>query len=197
MSFNVLVIPEDFRRDEPLLKPIVERMVEAGGRRARVRVCRDPLLGGVGEALKTKRIQEILDRYRGTVHLFLLIVDRDGISDRRNRLAALEAEARQILGTDRHLLAENAWQEVEIWALAGMRDLPKTWKWAVIRGEAHAKETYFEPYARRRGLLGAPFGGRQILGQEAAANYPRIRQLCPEDVGNLEERIRGLPKATG
>lgn len=195
MSFNVLIIPEDFRRDEPLLKPIVERMLEACGRKARVRVCKDPLLGGVGEALKSHRIHEVLDRYRGSVHLFLLIVDRDGLPDRRNRLTKLEGEARKILGSDRHLLAENAWQEVEVWALAGMKDLPTSWKWAAVRAEAQVKETYFEPYVQRRGLAGSPFGGRQILGQEAAANYSRIRKLCPEDVAALEERIRRLSQS--
>jgi hypothetical protein len=197
LSFNVLVIPEDFRRDEPLLKPIVERMLEACGRKARVRVCKDPLLGGVGEALKSHRIQEVLDRYRGSVHLFLLVVDRDGLPDRRNRLTKLEEEARKILGPDRHLLAENAWQEVEAWILAGMKDLPKSWKWNAVRAEAQVKETYFEPYVRQRGLAGAPFGGRQRLGQEAAANYDRIRKLCPEDVAALEERIRRLSPDLG
>jgi hypothetical protein len=192
LSFNVLVVPEDFRQDEPLLKPIVERMLTACGRKARVRVCRDPLLGGVGEALKSHRIQEVLDRYRGSVHLFLLVVDRDGLPDRKHRLTKLEEEARKILGPDRHLLAENAWQEVEVWALAGMTDLPKSWKWKAVRAEANVKETYFEPYVRQRGLADSPFGGRQKLGQEAAANYARIRKLCPEDVAYLEERIRRL-----
>ncbi|WP_281181280.1 hypothetical protein [Chloroflexus islandicus] len=35
-----------------------------------------------------------------------------------------------------------------------------------------------------------PGGGRRTLGQEAARRYERIRQRCPEDIGELERRIR-------
>jgi predicted ATPase len=47
---------------------------------------------GVREALKWPRIQEILDRYRGMVDCFLLIVDRDGLAGRKKSLAAIERE---------------------------------------------------------------------------------------------------------
>lgn len=190
MSFRVLVIPEDFRKDEPLLQPIVERMLEACGRPARVRILKDPLLGGVTEALKWERIQEILDRYRNMVDCFLLIVDRDGVETRQERLNRLEAKARDFLGSPDRLFAENAWQEVEVWALAGLRDLPKDWAWKTIRGAVHAKEEFFERYVELRGLETEPFGGRQRLGEEAARNYARIRKLCPEDVGALESRLK-------
>jgi len=52
MSTNVLVIPEDFRTDQYVLKPIIERMMANIGVRACVRVCMAPKLGGLGEALK-------------------------------------------------------------------------------------------------------------------------------------------------
>lgn len=42
MSFNVLVIPEDFTKDEHILKPLVERILEECGRKPTVEVCRDP-----------------------------------------------------------------------------------------------------------------------------------------------------------
>jgi hypothetical protein len=190
LSFRALVIPEDFRKDEPLLQPIVERMLEACGRPARVRILKDPLLGGVSEALNWERIEEILDRYRNMVDCFLLIVDRDGVKTRRERLDKLEAKARELLGAPDRLLAENAWQEVEVWALAGARDLPKKWAWKTIRAAVHAKEEFFEPYIKFRGLETEPFGGRQRLGEEAARNYARIRKLCPEDVGALERRLK-------
>lgn len=49
---NVLVIPEDFRKDQYLLRPLFVRLMRALGRpNARVAVCQDPLLGGVNEAL--------------------------------------------------------------------------------------------------------------------------------------------------
>lgn len=61
---NILVVPEDFRRDQYLLKPLFERLLSKFGKpAARVGVCLDPLLGGIGEALKSAR----LSRCRGSL----------------------------------------------------------------------------------------------------------------------------------
>ncbi len=190
MSINVLIIPEDFRKDQYVLKPIAERMMEHLGLRAKVRACTAPLLGGVGEALKWKRLEEIIDRYKGMVRLFLLLVDRDGDQNRRARLDELEELASaELRETNRIFLAENAWQEVEVWVLAGMNDLPDEWSWEAIRAEVDPKERYYDSYAKNRGLLASPNEGRDTLAPESAANYRRIRQLCQEDVRSLEERI--------
>jgi hypothetical protein len=187
LSFRVLVIPENFQKDEHILKPILEKMLKTCGRKAKVMICRDPVLGGVREALKWSRIEEILDRYRGMIECFLLIVDRDGLPGRKKSLDKIERQAAQFLGAEGRFFAENAWQEVEVWALAGLTDLP--WAWKLVRAEANAKEVYFEEYVRQK--LGVePFGGRLRLGQKAAQNYARIRQLCPEDVGVLESRLK-------
>ena len=49
---KVLVIPEDFRNDQYILKPLFSRLFGTKDRRpVRVRVCQE-LLGGIGEALK-------------------------------------------------------------------------------------------------------------------------------------------------
>ncbi len=187
---NVLVIPEDFRKDQYMLKPIFMAMMkEVGKPNAKVRVCQDPLLGGVNEALKWERIQEIIERYKGMVNLFLLCVDRDGKSGRKIVLTNLEQQAGNILTSGRLLLAENAWQEIEVWVLAG-HDLPSDWNWQVIRDEVNPKETYFLPFATQRKLLDAPGEGRKTLAEEAARRYERIRQLCPEDIADLEDRVR-------
>lgn len=186
---NVLVIPEDFRKDQYILKPIVEAMLaQAGKPRARVRVLTDPLLGGISQALNKERIREIVDRYRGMTHLFLLCVDRDGNAGRREALDELERFAASLLPGGRFFLAENAWQELEVWALAGI-DLPAEWKWSEVRTEIHPKERFFEPIARERGLHEEPGGGRKTIALEAARRYSRIRQLCPEDICSLETRI--------
>jgi hypothetical protein len=191
MTFNVLVIPEDFRKDQYVLKPIVEQIVQSAVGPAKVRVCTDPLLGGISEALKWERISEIIDRYRKMINLFLLIVDRDCVSGRRERLNQIEQEAATALnGTDRIFLAENAWQEVEVWPLAGCEKLPKGWKWAAIRSECHPKETYYDEFAKLREVYSSPYQGRDTLSREAAKNYKRIRSLCTEDVKALEDRIR-------
>jgi hypothetical protein len=190
---NVLVIPEDFRKDQYMLKPMVEAMLtHLGYSRARVRVLTDPLLGGISQALNHERIREIVDRYRGMTDLFLLCVDRDGNVGRRMALDHVEAFAASLLPADRFFLAENAWQELEVWVLAGLLDLPKDWNWKEIRAEMHPKERFFEPVARERGVHEEPGGGRKTLATEAARRYSRIRQLCPEDVRNLENRIGGL-----
>ena len=191
MSINVLVIPEDFTKDQYVLKPIVERMMAEIGRPARVRVCTDPRLGGVGEALKWDRLTAIIERYRGMTQLFLLIVDRDCVAERSAKLEALEEKARVALSaTGGVFLAENAWQEVEVWLLAGFKDLPKDWSWQQILEDGHPKEAYYDAYAEQRGVLKAPYEGREVLGREAAANYRRIRKLCENDVARLENRIQ-------
>src|SRR5579862_7793369 len=109
---NVLVICEDFRKDQHIIAPLMKRILKQSGKpNANLRVCRDPLLGGIGEALKWSRIKEILDRYRGSVSVFLLVVDRDGVQGRRQALDTLEERAEEDLGDGRLFLAENAWQE--------------------------------------------------------------------------------------
>jgi hypothetical protein len=186
---NVLVIPEDFRKDQYMLKPIVEAMMkEVGKPKARVRVCQDPLLGGIDQALKWERIEEIINRYKGMVNLFLLCVDRDGKEGRKAVLEKFEQQAANILPSGRLLVGENAWQEIEVWVLAG-HNLPTNWNWQQIRQEIHPKENYFLPFAQMKSLLDEPGEGRKTLGEEAARQYYRIRQLCPEDIATLEDRL--------
>ena len=115
---NVLVIPEDFRKDRHLLEPLFKRLFKALDRgSANVRVCRDPLLGGVGEALKFARIREVIKQHSGMTDLFILCVDRDGVRGRRTRLDQIEVK----FGNGCSFLAENAWEEIETWTLAGLR----------------------------------------------------------------------------
>jgi hypothetical protein len=184
---RVLVIPEDFRKDQYILAPLIRAMFSHLGKpTAKIVVCRDPLLGGVDEALRWERLGEIVDRYP-MIDLFLLVVDRDGVPGRRAALDNLEERARRVLSENRLLLGECAWQELEVWVLAG-HDLQAGWTWADLRAEPHSKEVYFEPFARVRGVADAPAGGRKRLAEEATSRYTRIRQLCPEVMG-LEDRV--------
>ena len=187
---NVLVIPEDFRNDQHILKPLFSRLFRAiGQRRAKVEVCRDPLLRGVNEALKHRRIAEVVRQYPMT-HIFILCVDRDGKEGRRERLDRIEAA---FGSDDRAFLAENAWEEIETWVLAGL-DLPGEWRWADVRAEVHVKETYFEPLARERGFADRPGGGREELGDKAARRIPAIRRKCPEDFDALARRVEAAAR---
>ena len=185
---NVLVIPEDFRKDQYILKPLFERLLRSMGRRnARVRICQDPLLGGIVEATKPERIAEIVERYDGMTDVFILCVDRDGNPGRRRRLDDIEKE----FGVDSDFLAENAWEELETWVLAGL-DLPRSWRWADIRAEVHVKEEYFDKLAERRSVADGPGGGRRALGREAASRIDAIRQKCPEDFDALAQRLEAI-----
>ncbi len=189
---NVLIIPEDFRKDQYIVAPLIRKMLaQIGKANANVAICRDPLMGGISEATKWERIQEVIDMYP-MVQVFLLIVDRDGIETRRLTLDRLEQKAADHLSpTGRTLIAENAWQEIEVWAIAG-QTLPKEWKWAEIRQHRDPKEAYFEPLAINRKLTNEPGEGRTTLGREAAANYTRVRSLCVEDLQQLENRLRAV-----
>jgi len=101
---RVLVIPEDSRRDQYVLKPIITAMMTALGQpRAKVQICSDPIMQGVSEALKWPRIQLILEQYRGMVDLFLLCVDRDGDVHRRASLDYIEQQARVAVPAGRNL----------------------------------------------------------------------------------------------
>ena len=185
---RVLVIPEDFRQDQFLLKPLFNSLFQKrlGLSRSRLRVCQDPNLGGVGEALKAERIQEIVNRYKSMVDIFILCIDRDGKLSRRQALDNIEHKV-QVPGACM-FLAEAAWEEIETWVLAGL-NFPTEWRWQEIRKEVHVKEEYFEPLVRVRRLEASPGRGRKPLGLEAARRLDRILQRCPEDFGALAARL--------
>lgn len=189
---NVLVIPEDFRKDQYILKPLFHRLFRRlGSRYVHVAICHDPLLGGVGEALKPEHIAKIVRANRGMTDLFILCVDRDGVAGRRQRLDDIEAEIQAQFGNGVRFLAENAWEELETWVLAGL-DLPRHWQWADVRGEIHVKEQYFEPLAALRSLENSQGGGRKALAELASRRIPTIRQKCPEDFDSLAQRLQSI-----
>ena len=188
---NILLIPEDFRKDQYILKPIFKRLLREVGRpRARIRVCQDPLLGGVAEALKSERLSEIFERYDAMIDIFILCVDRDGHVQRRQRLDQLQQRFRN----GRVFLAENAWEELETWVLAGV-ELPTDWRWADVRAEVQVKERYFDVLVTQRGLGDHPGGGRKPLAEQAAQRIAAIRQKCPEDFDDLAQRIEAAVQA--
>lgn len=183
---NVLIIPEDFRKDQYILKPLFSRLFQAIGRpRVSVEICRAPLLGGVGEALKSERITEVVRKHGGMTDVFILCIDRDGDTNRRQRLDRIESE---FTDDRRMFFAEHAWEELETWVLAGL-NLPNEWRWTDVRAEVSVKERYFEPLAVRRNVADDRDGGRKALGEEAARNIPAIRQKCLEDFDALAQRL--------
>ena len=181
---RVLIIPEDDRKDQYILNPIFGQLFRSIGKpKARIRVCQDPRLGGVVEAMKQERA-EIVERYKGMMDILILCVDRDGERGRRQRLDQIEAEFRDV-----HVfLAENAWEELETWVLAGL-NLPAGWNWNDVRSEVQVKERYFEPLVAQLNLSDKPGGGREPLALEASRRINAIRQKCPEDFDNLARRL--------
>lgn len=192
---KVLIIPEDVKFDQDMLKPLFQTMMSYLGKsKIKVQVCQNPRFQGVSQVLKWENLERILKQYP-QVDLFIVCVDRDGVEEREAKLKHLEEKAQIFLGqTSRAMFGAQAWQEMEVWVLAGFRDLPKEWKWAEVRSERDPKEAYFYPYAEQRGVIESPGRGRKTLGTEAAKNYDRVRRLCPE-VQALETRIESWLKA--
>ena len=184
----MLVIPEDPTYDQYLLRPLIAKLFESIGKRAKVRICQNPVLGGKGEALKKERIREIVNQYRGMIDVFILCVDRDGPPGPRNALDGIEASQR---GGKAHFLGQEAWEEIETWVLAGLK-LPSNWGWFEVRQEIHVKETYFDRLVEQRGLADSPGRGRKRLGSEAARKISAIRGKCPEDFDALAIRLESL-----
>lgn len=187
MSCNVLIIPEDFRLDQYILQPLVRALMSSAGRpNANVRVLTNPLLGGIDQALKLKNLLSIVDQYP-LVDLFILIVDRDGKPERRQILDERELKVGAHLSPGHVFFAQEAWQEVEVWALASQTLLPG-WRWNDIRTEPHSKETYYDPYVTERNIAHRIGGGRREIGRDIVPQYGRIRSKCPE-VRALESRV--------
>ena len=185
---RVMIIPEDFLKDQHILKPLFSRLVRhIGSPSVEIQMCYQPRFRGVDQALVLSDLEGIVRRFGGMVDIFVLCVDRDGRTGRRQRLDQIETEfqGRCVF------FAENAWEEVETWALAGL-ELPGDWRWADVRAEVNVKERYFEPLAARRGLSGSEDGGRKVLGEEAARRIPAIRRKCPEDFDSLALRLAAL-----
>ena len=189
---KVMIIPEDFRNDQYILRPLFDRLFKRiGAASVEVLICQDPLLGGIGEALKLERLAEIVEQNQGRIDVFILCVDRDGVLGRRQRLDQIEAEFQG----NCVFFAVNAWEEIETWVLAGL-DLPGNWRWADVRAEVQVKERYFELLAARRGLDNTDDGGRKALGEEASRRIRAIRQKCPEDFDSLALRLETAVQAT-
>lgn len=184
---KVLIIPEDFRHDQYMLAPLFVGLLNLCGKpNANVRVCLDPLLGGVSEAMKTERLDEIVQRYDGMIDIFVLCVDRDGKEGREAALAALETR----YSVGRHFFCVAAIEELEAWLLAA-HDLPKEWVWKDIRADVSVKENYYIPFAKMKKVEYSPGQGRKILGAEMKSKIQRVLQRCDQELSPLLAKLQG------
>lgn len=192
MSYNVLIVPEDFTKDEHILLPIVRKVLhDAGKPKATVLVCRDPNFQGIDGALDQCRIREEVIRRYPMVNLFLLMVDRDGRPGRDVAVSNLQSAVQDALATSQKFLALTARQEVEIFPIAG-HDLSSGWSWPAIRQEGDVKNTYFKELTRREGTEQFPHEGRKQLMAAAMRNWNRIKSRCPEETIGLLQMIQNL-----
>ena len=188
MSFNVLVITEDYVQDEHVVGPLVEKMFQHLGKKARVLVCRNPRFRGVKECTNFELVKEKVIKAYPMVNLFLLLIDRDAEPNRRQSLTDLEDRIKEHLKSNQTFLTEHAFQEVEVWAIAG-QDLPSNWSWQEIRAERDSKERFYVPLAQEKGILNFPHQGRKQMTLDSLKNWSRMLQRCPEDIGRLTERV--------
>lgn len=191
MSFNVLVVPEDFTKDEHILKPLVVKILQETGRpRATVEVCRDPNFQGVSGAMNIGRLKDEVIRRYPMVDLFLLFVDRDGVTGRETQATRIEEElTSELMGRQKRFLAALAHQEVEVFVLAG-HELPLGWSWQQVREDPDVKNSCFSELVRLKNTERQPHEGRKSLMIEAMANWSRIKSRCPEDVGMLIAKLQ-------
>ena len=116
-------------------------------------------------------------------------MDRDGESGRETAVSQIEATLQgEIAASGRRFVAGLAWQEVEVFILAG-HDLPAGWSWREIRADPDVKNTYFQQLAASKNTTGLPHDGRKKLMAEAMQNWNRIKGLCPEDIGSLLAKL--------
>jgi hypothetical protein len=134
---KVLVIPEDSKLDQYVLKPVMERIFQALEIAARVDVLPDRRLRGVSHALDS--VDEIIAD-NPMEDLFLLVIDRD--CDRENN--TVRAQQVQSRHTGK-LIAICAREEVEIWMLALHRGKLAA-SWRDIKADCDPKERYAEPF---------------------------------------------------
>jgi hypothetical protein len=190
MSCNVLVIPEDPTKDQYVLKPLLQRMCEEAGLKATVEICTDPNFHGITGAMNSDRLErEVIARYP-MVKLFLLIVDRDGNSNRDDAAHNLQTELNDSLrDKGKRFFVTLAWQEVEIFILAG-HNLGGIGEWRESRNDPDVKNTYFKTLVTREKTSDYPYEGRKKLMAAAITNFKRILTLCPEDADQLLGQLR-------
>jgi hypothetical protein len=58
---NVLIIAEDFRKDQFILLPIISAMFAKLGKKVNVRMLTDPLLGGIEKAMNRQQLRKIVE----------------------------------------------------------------------------------------------------------------------------------------
>ncbi len=177
---KVLVIPEDPRLDQYILKPVVERIFADFGKSPRVTVLSNPRLRGVAEALDAATLADIVATYPMN-NLFLVLVDRDGDGAR-----SAVASARELEHSGR-LFVCLAIEEIEVWMLA-IHSETLGISWRDVREEIHPKERFAHPFLRDRAPRLDPGQGRAWAMRGLGGQWRGVLDRCPE-LKDLKRRI--------
>lgn len=177
---KVLVIPEDPKLDQYVLKPVVARIFADLGKSPRVEVLSNPRLRGVAEAMDHAILDGIVATYP-MVDLFLVIVDRDGMEQRSTAARTREGEH------PGRLLVCLAVEEVEVWMLALHRDSLDV-PWSEVRREINPKERFAQPFLKNQAARLDPGQGRVWAMQDLGSQWRGVLQRCPE-IEDLKQRI--------
>ena len=180
MSYNVLVISEDYSKDRYILHPLVSRLFrECGKPNAKITIWPNRTVRGF-ESVR-KELATIIRDFPQT-QLFLFLPDCDGKHQSR---AELFRQLQNEHGPK--LLCCAAVEEVEAWLLAGhIEKLDRSW--ADVRADVSVKENVFEPFLRQHGDSRRPGGGGEELMQETLANLRGLLERCDE-LARLQERL--------
>lgn len=182
-----MVIPEDPTLDRYILQPIVERIFDELGRKARVEVLRDPHLRGVDEALDPEVVAEIISDRGAMFDLFLLLVDRDCNDGRNPGRNNVEMARQREAENGSRLLACLAIEEVEVWMLALHRDELDA-RWSDVRQDCHPKERYADVLLKEKGWRSTLGKGRKKAMKGLGSKWQGLLQVCPE-LADLKQRI--------
>lgn len=183
---KVLVIPEDPKLDQYVLKPVAEMIFATLGRSPRVTILFNPRLRGVAQALDATILAGIIADHPMN-DLFLILVDRDGDQSRRERAAAREQEH------SGKMLVGLAIEEIEIWMLAIHRDSLR-FPWKEVRSEVQLKERFVTPFLRQRAPKLGPGKGRAWAMEGLGSHWRGVLRCCPE-LEELQQRIEDWLKS--
>jgi hypothetical protein len=178
---RVLVVCEDPTHDRFIVKPVVERIFDDLGRRARVDILDDPHLTGIDSLLA--ELPAIVDDNKA-LDLITVVADRDG-GGTRNEARLRNAVARS--QSDRVLVC-CAEEEVEVWMLALHRDAFPDWN--AVPADRDVKDHYAIPFLRER-EFGGPGRGRRAAMRDLGKSWRGLLQLCPE-IDVLKQQIRAF-----
>jgi hypothetical protein len=197
MSVKIAIACENPRYDQYIIRPVLEAVLRFLGKpRARVTVITDPAATSYENLLA--QACDILKRYAPVADAVIFIADtdcEDGSAGRRNKALRLR-NAVAACDDPSKAITLTALQEVEVWALWGVRDGIDA-SWAAIRAECNPKEVYFEPLLTQDDQQ-QPDGGRaRLMAQSLSSGWTSLRTGCQE-LQELEDGLRALlPGSSG